>query len=83
MSKQTLPYDKKARAGQGEIVTVKFSDIDGREQRALCAAQHLACVPGRRKEYIVTFLSALWELIKDEELPDPVDVANAIRQLKG
>lgn len=77
-----MSKDGRLEAGQGSTVNLRFDVRDSRETRALSVAQLMAVVPGRRKEYLITFLSALEEVVFiNGQLPDPADISNAIRGL--
>lgn len=70
------------KAGIGETMAVIFRDRDPQERKALQMAQRLARL-GRRSLYIVTILSALWDVYYENgDVPELTEVVNAIHGLK-
>src|SRR5215207_893222 len=70
----------KGNNGVGQFVSLTFDISDPREAAALRAAQLLASKHGRRKQAVVAFLSAVWEVYQETgKLLDPIEIANAVQ----
>jgi hypothetical protein len=66
--------------GVGQFVSLTFDISDPQEAAALAAAQLLASKHGRRKQAVVAFLSALYEVYETTgKLLSPVEIANAVQ----
>lgn len=73
---------RKARAGVGDTLTVAFLNRDKQERKALHMS-HMLAKMGRRSLYVVTFLSALWDVCGDTgDVPELSEITNAIHALK-
>jgi hypothetical protein len=74
---------RKGRApdGAGESVTIYFDKADRHERQALQMAQMLAARRGRRKDAVVAFLSALYEVY--ESTGEVLDAYTILDRLKG
>lgn len=72
---------KKAGKGAGDTLTVTFLSRDKQERKAL-RMSHLLAKMGRRSLYVVTFLSALWDVCGETgDVPELAEVTNAIHTL--
>lgn len=70
----------KGNNGVGQFVSLTFDTSDPQEAAALAAAQLLASKHGRRKQAVVAFLSALYEVYQETGvLLSPVQIANAVQ----
>jgi len=72
---------QKGANGVGQFVSLTFDTSDPQEAAALRAAQLLASKHGRRKQAVVAFLSALYEVYQETGvLLSPVQIANAVQR---
>jgi 2-methylaconitate cis-trans-isomerase PrpF len=70
----------KGANGVGQFVSLTFDISDPQEAAALRAAQLLASKHGRRKQAVVAFLSAVWDVYEETgKLLSPVEIANAVQ----
>jgi hypothetical protein len=77
MARQSTSIKKgKGRDGSGEGITIRFDCHDKTERRAMQMSKLLASKHGRRKQMIVTFLAAMYDVFEATgELPDAATVA--------